>query len=221
VSYANPTRGDRGQLPENPGNNKTPSPGISFPITPNSQQQPRTPEKSSVVTPKSKRAKPSSAAKKASSAKSGARPGSPASPRASAPEQVGKIQLPLPYVFLALLTKLTRRIRFWLKNPLNIPTVEISHNQGSWVRFWVTQNFSFTPLRRLRPLSKAPNTDVKRLLGGRVVSVATLPMMVSRLGWGSQFKSDPRLNAAGSLVKPVRDPWNLAGWVTPRQPRSR
>ena len=158
VSYANPTRGDRGQLPENPGNNKTPSPGISFPITPNSQQQPRTPEKSSVVTPKSKRAKPSSAAKKASSAKSGARPGSPASPRASAPEQVGKIQLPLPYVFLALLTKLTRRIRFWLKNPLNIPTVEISHNQGSWVRFWVTQNFSFTPLRRLRPLSKAPNT---------------------------------------------------------------
>jgi len=37
---------------------------------------------------------------------------------------------------------------------------------------------------------------------GRVVSVATLPMMVSRLGWGSRFKSDPRLNAAGSLVKP-------------------
>jgi len=56
--------------------------------------------------------------------------------------------------------------------------------------------------------------------GGRVVSVATLPMMVSRLGWGSWFKSDPRLNAAGSLIKPVRDPWNLDGWVTPRQPRS-
>jgi len=53
-----------------------------------------------------------------------------------------------------------------------------------------------------------------------VVSVATLPVMVSRLGWGSRFKSDPRLNAAGSLIKPVRDTRNLAGWVTPRQPRS-
>ena len=53
-----------------------------------------------------------------------------------------------------------------------------------------------------------------------MVSVATLPVMVSRLGWGSRFKSDPRLNAAGSLIKPVRDPWNLAGWVTSRQPRS-
>ena len=54
-----------------------------------------------------------------------------------------------------------------------------------------------------------------------MVSVATLLVMVSRLGWGSRFKSDPRLNAAGSLIKPVRDPWNLAGYVTPRQPRSR
>ena len=35
-----------------------------------------------------------------------------------------------------------------------------------------------------------------------MVSVATLPVMVSRLGWGSRFKSDPRLNAAGSLVTP-------------------
>jgi len=33
-----------------------------------------------------------------------------------------------------------------------------------------------------------------------VVGVATLPVMVSRLG--SRFKSDPRLNAPGSLVKP-------------------
>jgi len=54
-----------------------------------------------------------------------------------------------------------------------------------------------------------------------VVSVATLPVMVSRLGWGSRFISDPSLNAAGSLIKPVRDPWNLAGWVTPCQSRSR
>jgi len=34
-----------------------------------------------------------------------------------------------------------------------------------------------------------------------VVSVATLPVMVSRLGWDSRFKSDPRLDAAGNLVK--------------------
>ena len=53
-----------------------------------------------------------------------------------------------------------------------------------------------------------------------MVSVAALPVMVSRLGWGSRFKSDPRLNAAGSPFKPARDPWNLAGWATPRQPRS-
>jgi len=69
-------------------------------------------------------------------------------------------------------------------------------------------------------LSTPLNTADGCLLGGRVVSVATLPVMVSRLGWGSWFKSDPRLNAAGSLIKPVRDPWNLAGWVTPRQSRS-
>jgi len=31
----------------------------------------------------------------------------------------------------------------------------------------------------------------------------TLPVM-SRLGWGSRLKSDPRLNAAGSLIKPAR-----------------
>jgi len=55
---------------------------------------------------------------------------------------------------------------------------------------------------RPRHLNTLPNTADERLLGGRVVSVATLPVMVSRLGWGSRFKSDLRLNAAGSLLKP-------------------
>jgi len=35
---------------------------------------------------------------------------------------------------------------------------------------------------RPRHLSTPPNTAGERLLGGRVVSVATLPVMVSRLG---------------------------------------
>ena len=64
--------------------------------------------------------------------------------------------------------------------------------------------FAFFPLffhGGLGHLSALLNNGVKRLLGGRVVSVATLPVMVSRLGWGSRFKSDPRLNVAGSLVK--------------------
>jgi len=55
---------------------------------------------------------------------------------------------------------------------------------------------------RPRHLSTPPNTADECLLGGRVVSVATLPVKVSRLGWGSRFKSDPRLNAAGSLATP-------------------
>jgi len=91
--------------------------------------------------------------------------------------------------------------------------------QRSWVQFWVPQNFSFAALRRLRHLSKAPNTGDERLLGGRVVSVATLPVMVSRLGWGSRFKSDPRLNAAGSLLKPSGS-LGSGRMETPRQPRS-
>jgi len=61
---------------------------------------------------------------------------------------------------------------------------------------------SFFLSPRPRHLSTPLNTANERLLGGRVVSVATLPVMVSRLGWGSRFKSDPRLNAAGSLVTP-------------------
>ena len=85
----------------------------------------------------------------------------------------------------------------WLSGQRSRPLI-----QGSWVRFWVPQNFYFSPSRRLRYLSKAPNTPIERLLGGRVVSVATLLVKVLRLGWGSRFKSDPRLNAAGSLVKP-------------------
>jgi len=80
--------------------------------------------------------------------------------------------------------------------------------------------FSFFLSRRPRHLN-TPLNNLVSLLGGRVVSIATLPVMVSRLGWGSRFKSDSRFNDAGSLIKPVRDPWNLAGWVTPRQPRSR
>jgi len=55
----------------------------------------------------------------------------------------------------------------------------------SRVRILVLQFFSFTPLRRLRPSSKAPNTAIQRLLGGRMVSVATLLVLVSRLSWGS------------------------------------
>jgi len=57
---------------------------------------------------------------------------------------------------------------------------------------------------RPRHLSTPPNIADECLLGGRVVSVATLPVMVSRLGCGSWFKSDPRLNAAGSPLKPGR-----------------
>jgi len=91
--------------------------------------------------------------------------------------------------------------------------------EESWVRSSLPPHFSLDPYGRCSQWSMLPNTAVGRL-GGRVVSVATLPVMVSRLGWGSWFKSDPRLNAAGSLIKPVRDPWNLAGWATPRQPRS-
>jgi len=94
--------------------------------------------------------------------------------------------------------------------------------QRLWVRAPLPQRF-FPPLFHggLGHLSTLLNIADERLLGGRVVSVVTLPVMVSRLGWGSRFKSDPRLNAAGSLIKPVRDSWNVAGWVTPRQSRSR
>jgi len=42
--------------------------------------------------------------------------------------------------------------------------------------------FSFFLSPRPRHLSTPPNTLAKRLLSGRVVSVATLPVMVSRLG---------------------------------------
>jgi len=83
-------------------------------------------------------------------------------------------------------------------------------NRASWLSvqrvrlslLLVPLHFSFFLSPRPRHLSTPPNTGVKRLLGGRVVSVATLPVMVSRLGWGSRFKSDLRLNAASSLVKP-------------------
>jgi len=50
-------------------------------------------------------------------------------------------------------------------------------------------------------LSIPLNTANECLHGGRVVSVDTLLVMVSRLGWGSRFKSDPRWNAVGSFVK--------------------
>jgi len=75
-------------------------------------------------------------------------------------------------------------------------------NLATRVRFPVPLHFSFFLSPRPRHLSTPPNTLARRLLGGRVVSVATLPMMVSRLGWGSRFKSDPRLNAEGSPVTP-------------------
>jgi len=80
----------------------------------------------------------------------------------------------------------------YIETPLQQSTVtEVSGQrirppiQGSWVRIWIPQKNYFAPLRRPRHLSKAPNAAIQRFLGGRVVDFATLPMMVSRLGWGS------------------------------------
>ena len=72
-------------------------------------------------------------------------------------------------------------------------------------------NYSSFLSRDLGHTNSFLNFEAERLLDGRVINVATLPVMVSRLGWGSRFKSNPRLNAAGSLLEPARDPWNLAG----------
>jgi len=48
---------------------------------------------------------------------------------------------------------------------------------------------------RLQPASLEPNLYD---LGNRVVSVATLPVMVSRLGWGLWFKSTKKMPWAAS-----------------------
>ena len=72
-------------------------------------------------------------------------------------------------------------------------------NAGSILR---PASFFFLSISEPRHLSTPPSTTDGCLLGSRVVSVASLPVMVLRLGWGSWFKSDPRLNAADSLEKP-------------------
>ena len=69
------------------------------------------------------------------------------------------------------------------------------------VRFLLPLHFTSFLLPRRRHYKTPPNTANERLLGGRVVSVATLPLMVLRLGWGSRFQFDPRLSAAGRLMK--------------------
>jgi len=55
-------------------------------------------------------------------------------------------------------------------------------NLATRVRFSDPFHFSFFLSPRPRHLSTPPKTADERLLGGRVVSVATLPVMVSRLG---------------------------------------
>jgi len=52
-----------------------------------------------------------------------------------------------------------------------------------------------------------------------VISVASLPVIVSRLGWrfAIQIRDSKPWAAAQNRV----DPWNLAGWVKPCLPRSR
>jgi len=55
-------------------------------------------------------------------------------------------------------------------------------NLATGVRFLVPAAFFLFLSPKLRHLSTPPNTADERLLGGRVVSVATLPVMVSRLG---------------------------------------
>jgi len=65
------------------------------------------------------------------------------------------------------------------------------------------------------------NTAGERLHGGRVVSLATLSVMVSRLGYQWWCLGFAGIKHRGQPRKSVMDPWNLVGWVTPRQPRSR
>ena len=55
-------------------------------------------------------------------------------------------------------------------------------------------------------------------LSGQVDSVATLTVMASRLVCGSRFKS---IKMPWAASQNRGDPWNLAGWVTPRWPQSR
>jgi len=64
---------------------------------------------------------------------------------------------------------------------------------------------------KMEAVCYGPNSLLKYpiLLSGRVVSVATLPVMVSRLGLGLRLKSAMKMPWAASQNRV--DPWNLAG----------
>jgi len=65
---------------------------------------------------------------------------------------------------------------------------------------------TFSPFLSKRPFhwNTPPNTGMKRLLSGRVGSVAKLPVMVSTVDSVEVRASNPWLNAMGSLAKSRR-----------------
>ena len=76
----------------------------------------------------------------------------------------------------------------------------------------VSATYFRRPLAKTSSVKYASEHRRRMLLGGRVVSVVTIPVMVSRRG--SRFKSVIKKPWAASQNRD--DPWNLVGWVTPR-----
>jgi len=81
----------------------------------------------------------------------------------------------------------------WLSGSVS---AHISCDTGSILRFVAFFLLSFTKASSLKNASKHRHQASS---GGRVVSVATLPVMASRLGWGSWFKSANKIPWAGRV----------------------